>query len=84
MSAGDRRRAAASAARRLMPRREALPLLLLLLALSSVFVFGGDRGHFYRTGHHNDASALTLTLSANLSAEHRFLLFDRRYLDKRQ
>ena len=24
-----------------------LPLLLLLLALSTVFLFGNDRGHFY-------------------------------------
>lgn len=27
-----------------------LPLLVLLLGLSSMFVFGNDRGHYYRHG----------------------------------
>ena len=32
------------------PGGSLLPLGLLLLALSTVFIFGGDRGHFYRAG----------------------------------
>ena len=31
----------------------ALPPLLLLSALSTVFLFGHDRGHFYRPRLHN-------------------------------
>ena len=70
-----------SLARRIpLARREALPLALLLLALSSVFVFGGDRSQFYRPSIHNSTSIHTLTLAANLSAEHRFLGFFRRKL----
>ena len=53
----------------------ALPLLLLLLAVSTVFLFGNDRGQFYRPGHHNSVSANHLTVAANLSPEHNFLLF---------
>ena len=67
----------------------ALPLALLLLALSSVFVFGGDRSQFYRGVDPRHASAppeyitaQTLTLAANLSAEHRFLGFFSRYQDE--
>ena len=67
--------------RRPLPGREAAPLALLLLALSSVFVFGGDRSYFYRPGNHDWSSGHTLALSANLSAEHGFLLFQRRKLD---
>ena len=58
-------------------RRGALPPALLLLALSAVFVFGGDRGQFHRGELHELITARTLALSANLSAEHGFLLFDR-------
>ena len=34
----------------------AFPLLLLLLTLSTVFLFGNDRGYFYRpwSHHHNE------------------------------
>ena len=54
----------------------ALPLLLLLLALSTVFLFGNDREQFYRTGpHHQGVSANHLSVAANLSSEHNFLLF---------
>ncbi len=60
-----------------IPRREAAPLALLLLALSSVFVFGNDRSQFYRPGHHDYVTAQTLTLAANLSAEHGFAGFRR-------
>ncbi len=64
----------------LPPRSEAAPLALLLLALSSVFVFGGDRSQFYRPSIHSSTSIHTLTLATNLSAEHRFLGFFRRKL----
>ena len=64
----------------LPPRREAAPLALLLLALSAVFVFGNDRSQFYRPGHHDSFSAETLTIAANLSAEHGFLGFRRQKL----
>ena len=67
---------------RSLPGREALPLALLLLALSPVFVFGNDRGHFYRASHHDWLSVRTLTLAGNLSAEHGFLGFIRLKLDE--
>ena len=60
-----------------------LPPLLLLLALSTVFLFGNDRGHFYRTGeHHTRVSANYLTVAENLSPEHNFLSFYYRTLDE--
>ena len=52
-----------------------LPLLLLLLTLSTVFIFAGDRGTFYRPGHHNTVTANYLSVAANLSLEHRLLGF---------
>ena len=58
------------------------PLLLLLLALSTVFLFGGDRGQFYRPGHHDSVSADHLAVAANLSPKHDFLLFYYQTLDK--
>ena len=58
-------------------RRPFLPLGLLLLALSTVFVFGGDRGHFYRPGHHDWVSSEHLAIAVNLSPEHGFLMFHR-------
>ena len=83
------RRALRILSRRSLPGREALPLALLLLALSSVFAFGGDRSQFYRGVDSRGASARpdfisaqTLTLAANLSAEHRFLGFSGRRLDR--
>ena len=51
------------------------PLVLLLLALSTVFLFGNDRGRFYRDGHHDWLSSQNLTLAVNLSPDHDFLLF---------
>ncbi len=59
-----------------------LPLLLLLLVLSTVFLFGNDRGQFYRPGLHNAGSAWCLAVAANLSPEHNFLLFYHQTLDK--
>ena len=56
-------------------RSPLLSLALLLLALSTVFVFRGDRGHFYRPGHHDYASAEHLTVAVNLSPEHNFARF---------
>ncbi len=64
-----------------IPRGGAAALALLLLALASVFVFGNDRSQFYREVD-DDVSAETLTLAANLSAEHGFLGFRRQWLDE--
>ena len=63
-----------------LPRRGALPLALLLLALSAVFVFGGDRGYFYRQGHHDFITAQTMTVAANLSPDDGFRMCRRRKL----
>ena len=62
-------------------RSPLLPLALLLLALSTVFAFGGDRGHFYRPITHSHPSAEHLTVAVNLSPSHRFLMFHRQTLD---
>ncbi len=62
--------------------RPSLPLLLLLLAVSTVFLFGNDRGQFYRPGIHNSASVNYLKVAANLSPEHSFLLFYYQTLDE--
>ena len=61
----------------LLGRWRFLPLLLLLLALSTVFFFSNDRGHFYRGG----ISENHLALAANISYEHNFLGFYRETLD---
>ena len=60
--------------------RRNVPLLLLILALSTVFLFGGDRGHFYRSGHHDRVSSEHMTVAENLSPEHGFLMFHYRLL----
>ena len=52
-----------------------MPLLLLLAALATVFVFGADRGLFYRSGHHDHVSAEHMAIAVNLSPAHRFLMF---------
>ena len=62
-------------------RSPRLPLALLLLALSTVFVFGGDRGNFYRGYNHNWISSEHLTIAVNLSPEHGFQRFHRRFID---
>jgi len=59
-----------------------LPLALLLIALSTVFIFGGDRGHFYRCCIHNWISSEHLTVAANISPEHGFQRFTHRFIDK--
>ena len=58
-----------------------LPLSLLLLALSTVLVFGGDRGSFYRGVDHNWISSQHLAIAVNLSPEHGFQRFTRRFID---
>ena len=58
-----------------------LPLALLLLAMSTVFIFGGDRGYFYREGRHNWISSEHLMIAMNLSPEHGFQRFMRRFMD---
>ena len=58
-----------------------LPPALLLLALSSVFLFGGERGYFYREVHHDALSVRSLAIAENLSIKHNFLLFPAQTLD---
>ena len=58
-----------------------LPPALLLFALSSVFLFGGNRGYFYKNETHAHNSAKALAIADNLSPEHRFLMFIRQTLD---
>ena len=58
-----------------------IPLALLALAVSTVFVFGNDRGVFYRPGHHDTISSEHLTIAENLSPNHDFLMFRRQILD---
>lgn len=63
-------RASLSSARRRVSRPDAiraLPPALLILALSALFVFGGDRTYFYRVLAHNENSAKNLALAENLS-----------------
>ena len=45
------------------------PLLVLLLGLSAVFVFGGDREHFYRPWVHDWISVQDLALAESLFAK---------------
>ena len=60
---------------RAVPLSARLPALLLALALSTVFVFGNDRGHFYRPGTHDAVTANHMALIWNLSADHNFARF---------
>ena len=60
---------------RALTRPAALPLVLLLLALSALFLFGGDREHFYRPGHHDWISSHRLAFAENLSFRHNLLIF---------
>ena len=61
--------------------RDWLPPALLLLALSSVFIFGGNRGYFYRGGAHDQISAKNMAIVENLSNKHQFLMFRAQTLD---
>lgn len=58
-----------------------LPLALLLVALSTMFLFGNDRGHFYRPGAHDWNSSRGLAIAENLSFKHNLLLFDFQTVD---
>ena len=65
---------------RLPLAQSALPLALLLIGMSVVFLFGNDRGVFYRnnwdTFHHMQwVSSQHLTIAGNLSPSHHFLQF---------
>ena len=49
----------------------ALPTLMFI----ALIALGGDRGYFYRWGgHHDSATARTLTIAENLSPERNFIL----------
>ena len=53
-----------------------LPPALLLLALSSLFLFDGSRGHFRGTGGiHDQVSAKNMAITEHLSIDHHFLMF---------
>ena len=67
--------------RRAQPRPAALPLVLLLLALSTLFLLGGDREYFYRPGHHDWNSAQGLAFAENLSFQDNLLVFPYRSQD---
>ena len=54
-------------------RDERMVIILLIVALSSVFIFGNDRGHFNRD--YDWVSSQSMALAANLSPEHNFLMF---------
>ena len=63
-------------------RDEGLIVVLLAIALSSVFIFGNDRGRFYKADRYNRwFSSQSLTIAANLSPEHNFLMFNHQTLD---
>ena len=59
----------------------AAPLALLLLALATVFLFGGGRGHLYQDYSRDHITLNHMTVALNLSPEHGFLGFYRRVLD---
>ncbi len=59
-----------------LQNRAWLPPSLLLLALSSVFLFGGDSGHYYQEDEHKK-----LAIAENLSIDHNFRLFIDQTLD---
>ena len=61
-----------SAARKLayLQNQAWLPPALLLLALSSAFLFGGDRNYYYQEDEHKK-----LAIAENLSIDRHFLLF---------
>ena len=66
-----------------------VPGVLLLATLATTFLFGHDRGYFYRPDHpellrgantpHNYESSQTLSIAANLSPRNGFLLFIRQH-----
>ena len=63
-------------------RDERLVVVLLIIALSTVFIFGNDRGHFYKLDRFDHwVSSQSLTITVNLSPEHNFLMFHDQSLD---
>ena len=67
--------------RRRLARPAAIPLILLLLALSTVFLFGDERGRFYRPVIHDFVTANHMVVAENLSPKHGFLGFNSLTLD---
>ena len=66
--------------------RSRLPLLLLLIGMSTVFLFGNDRGYLHRDTWeklHNtqQASSHFLSIAVNFSPDHHFLGFMSRGFD---
>lgn len=55
--------------------RERLALLVLLCALSTLMLFGSDRRHLSRPGHHSQVSMEHFAIARNLSPAHNFLMF---------
>ena len=55
--------------------RERLSLLVLLCALSTLMLFGSDRRHLSRPGHHSKVSMEHFAIARNLSPAHNFLMF---------
>lgn len=54
---------------------------VLAVALATVFLFSGyDRGQLYRSIEHDNFTDAQLTIATNLSSEHGFLQFYRRYV----
>ena len=63
-------------------RDEGLIVVLLVIALSSVFIFGNNRGQFYKLDRFDHwVSSQSLTITVNLSPEHNFLMFHHQTLD---
>ena len=55
--------------------------VLLAAALATVFLFSGyDRGEFYRNTEHDNMTDVQLAAATNLSSEHGFAQFRRRYV----
>ena len=59
------------------PGSPATPLVLLLLALATVFLFGGGRGHLYQEPTHDNIARNHMAVAMNLSPVHGFLGFYR-------
>ena len=59
-------------------RRSWLPPCGLLLALSTVFLFAGERDHFYSYNLHDSNTAKNMALAKNLSARRGFLFLNMR------
>lgn len=56
-------------------RERLFPVGVLLCALSTLMLFGSDRRHLSRPGHHSHVSMEHLAIARNLSPAHNFLMF---------